>query len=153
MRNALMRSGRRSDRSVSGGAGDLVGVVMRTVLACGDRNWTDVASIRLAMRAEHLGSGDVLIHGDCRGADHLADLVALELGMTSKPYPADWDTHGKKAGPIRNRQMLKENPEIDLVLAFHDRLDESKGTADMVRAATKAGIRVNVYHSSAEPPQ
>lgn len=118
------------------------------VLACGDRNWTNVRAIRMAFDAESLKAGDVLIHGDCRGADHLASLVALERGMVEHGYPADWDQHGKKAGPIRNRQMLKEHPDIALVLAFHDDLSQSKGTADMVRAATKAGIRVNVYHSA-----
>lgn len=99
------------------------------------------------MRGLNLGPCDVLIHGDCRGADHLSELVALELGMVPKAYPADWETHGKKAGPIRNRQMLRENPDIALVLAFHDDLRRSKGTADMVRAAIKARKLVCLYPS------
>lgn len=118
---------------------------MTKVLACGDRNWV-AASVTLEALLDY-GEGDVLVHGDCRGADRLAAEAARGLGMTIKPYPADWDAHGRKAGPIRNRQMLKDNPDIDLVLAFHDDLNRSRGTADMVRAARKAGIPVRIINS------
>lgn len=57
-------------------------------------------------------------------------------------HPADWNKYGKVAGPIRNSEMLKLHPDIDLVLAFHDDLSESKGTRDMVHKAQKAGIEV-----------
>jgi hypothetical protein len=70
--------------------------------------------------------------------------VASQLGFTVLPFPADWNTHGKAAGPIRNRQMLKEG-KPDVVLAFHEDLGRSKGTADMVRAAKAAGIAVKVF--------
>jgi hypothetical protein len=32
-------------------------------------------------------------------------------------FPANWIKYGITAGPIRNLEMIKENP--DLVLAFH----------------------------------
>jgi hypothetical protein len=32
----------------------------------------------------------------------------------------------------------------DLVLAFHNDIEHSKGTADMVRRAARAGVRVEV---------
>jgi hypothetical protein len=51
---------------------------------------------------------------------------------------ADWNTHGRAAGPIRNQRMLDEvKPE--LVVAFPG----GRGTADMVRRAREAGV--NVY--------
>ena len=77
-----------------------------------------------------------------------------------KKYPAPWnDVEGKPtsqigfrqdgtkywkaAGPARNREMLKEKP--DIVLAFHNDIEKSKGTKDMVMAANKAGIIVCIY--------
>ncbi len=49
---------------------------------------------------------------------------------------AKWETYGKAAGPIRNREMLLNLPA--LVVAFPG----GKGTADMVRQAERAGIPV-----------
>ena len=54
-----------------------------------------------------------------------------------KEYPADWQKHGRAAGPIRNQQMLDEG-KPDLVVAF----DGGRGTADMIARAEKAGVRV-----------
>lgn len=59
------------------------------------------------------------------------------------PFPADWNRYGRAAGPIRNRQMLTEG-KPDLVVAFHDDIESSKGTKDMVTIAEKAGVYVYV---------
>lgn len=56
------------------------------------------------------------------------------------PFPANWDKYGKKAGPIRNAQMLEEG-RPNLVLAFHDNLQFSHGTKDMCEIAVKAKIK------------
>lgn len=51
--------------------------------------------------------------------------------------PADWKTHGKRAGSIRNQKMIDDyHPQ--LVVAFPG----GAGTADMVRRARAAGIEV-----------
>ena len=84
---------------------------------------------------------DVIIEGDARGADRMAGEIAKELKIPLEVYPADWNQYGKAAGPIRNTQMLKEG-KPDKVLAFHDDIDSSKGTAHMVKIALKAGIPV-----------
>lgn len=81
----------------------------------------------------------VLIHGDARGADRIADEWAKEALVEIEKYPADWKKHGKAAGPIRNRQMLKKG-RPDYVIAFPG----GKGTADMVDIAKKAGVEVLV---------
>jgi hypothetical protein len=78
-----------------------------------------------------------VIHGAATGADSLADAWAKHYAVPVTRYPADWRTHGRAAGPIRNQAMLDcERP--DAVLAFPG----GKGTADMVRRAERAGIRV-----------
>jgi hypothetical protein len=57
-------------------------------------------------------------------------------------YPAQWAKYGKKAGTIRNCQMLNEG-HPDIVLAFP--LPGSIGTWHMVKIAKKAGVGVIVY--------
>lgn len=68
----------------------------------------------------------------------MAREIAEELNIPFKPFPANWTKHGKAAGPIRNREMLDENP--DLVLAFHTDIENSKGTADTLCEAEDRGI-------------
>ena len=74
--------------------------------------------------------------GDARGADYLARQWAVVHGVRHVVYAAEWQVHGKAAGPIRNGKMLTEKP--DLVLAFPG----GRGTADMVRQARAAGVAV-----------
>lgn len=109
------------------------------ILVCGDRNWDQVTIIRNV-----LGNyKDVeLIHGGCRGADHIAGLIGKELGWKVTKYPAEWTIYGKAAGPMRNQQMIDAQP--DLVIAFHPNLGVSKGTKDTVRRARKSGIEVKI---------
>ena len=87
-----------------------------------------------------------LIAGAARGADSLAASVIREWiikwgGWQLASFPADWDKHGKAAGPIRNAQMLKEG-KPDICLAFP--LPGSIGTWDMIRKANAAGIEVRI---------
>lgn len=82
---------------------------------------------------------DVLIHGDCRGADRLAARLAKELGIEVRAYPADWN-QGPSAGPRRNQRMLDlESP--DLVIAIHTDPLLGDGTRDMVKRAVQARVR------------
>jgi D-arabinose 1-dehydrogenase-like Zn-dependent alcohol dehydrogenase len=111
------------------------------VLCCGDRNWTNWKAIKKAL--EGLGPNTEIIHGGARGADSMAGYVAKQLGYEVRVYPANWTKYGKAAGAIRNRfQFDSENPE--LVLAFHDDIENSKGTKDMVAYARSKGCPVNV---------
>ena len=85
----------------------------------------------------------VIIHGAARGADSIAGEIARELRVQVKEYPAQWQKHGKKAGPLRNIRMLQEG-EPQLVIAFHDDLANSKGTRHMATIASKQGLEVFV---------
>lgn len=108
-------------------------------LICGDRGWVEAWPIMKYLVGLPLDS--VIIHGAARGADSIAGTLALALGMEVLEYPAQWEVLGKAAGPIRNRQMLTEG-KPDVVVFFHKDITSSKGTKDMVKAATKAGIPV-----------
>lgn len=111
------------------------------VLVCGGRDFTDyLAFVRKMHRieAEH-GSASVIIHGGAKGADWCAHLFANSpVGhCTEISFPANWKLHGKRAGPLRNQQMLDEG-RPDFVVAFPG----GRGTADMVRRAKAAGVKV-----------
>ncbi len=89
----------------------------------------------------------LIIDGGAAGADRIACDIANSMGASVGWWhvscPAQW-TKGKKAGPLRNQQMLDEfHP--DLVLAFP--IGESKGTRDMIRRAEKAGIECKIFES------
>lgn len=90
---------------------------------------------------QNIYPGDVLIHGDAKGADRLSEEMVEPSHVTVERYPADWDKYGKGAGPIRNKQMLDEG-KPDLVIAFL--APNSRGTKNMIEQATKAGVPVKV---------
>lgn len=71
----------------------------------------------------------------------MAGLAAQECGLDVEVYPAQWNEHGRRAGPIRNQQMLTEG-RPDIVVYFHLDIDASKGTRDMVTRSRKAGLPV-----------
>jgi len=123
------------------------------ILVCGDRNWTDGAWIH-AVLAQH-DKDTVVIEGDARGADRLAGIAADRLFTSAKEvYPALWNLYGKRAGFMRNTEMLVQG-KPDLVYAFHLDLAHSKGTAMMVRIAAEAGVKVivNPERPAPEPPK
>ncbi len=80
-----------------------------------------------------------IISGAARGADRLGERWAQENGIPLRRMPADWDKHGKKAGYLRNAEMLQC---ADALIALWD--GESKGTAHMIRIAREKGLRVFV---------
>lgn len=118
------------------------------ILVCGDRNWKD--DIKMYQVLKTLPNNVILIHGDCRGADKMSARIGSKLGFKVIPYPAKWDVFGKGAGPIRNQQMLDDNPEIEEVIAFHNDINSSKGTKDMIEKAKKKGINYKLITSKTE---
>lgn len=113
-------------------------------LICGSRHWSkpvpiDVVVAGLAARFPGL----VIIEGEARGADSIARDAAFSRMVPVEGFPADW-SQGRKAGPLRNQQMLDEGrPQV--VFAFSDDLIQPTegvrgGTADMVRRAVAAEV-------------
>lgn len=81
------------------------------------------------------------IHGDCPNSpDQFAERLADDFGCEARAFPADWDTHGKRAGFIRNNQMVCEDPE--LTVAVWD--GHSKGTEDMIVRSVRHGVPVRI---------
>lgn len=109
------------------------------VLICGGRNFNDMDLVYAAMADLEAAFGRVtsVIHGGAAGADLLGGRWGHQCGRPVTVYRADWTKHGRAAGPIRNQRMLDEG-KPDRVVAFPG----GRGTADMVRRATAAGIPV-----------
>ena len=122
------------------------------VLVTGGRGYPHCEAVfeRLAtcrQEAARNGLNLVVIHGDCpTGADHWAALWCRREGIEERRFPAQWDLHGRSAGPTRNQRMLDEG-RPDLVLAFPG----GRGTADMVRRADTAGVLVAHLDSEVSP--
>jgi len=116
------------------------------ILCCGDRHWTNKERIREILIS--YPPDTVVIEGEASGADKLCKEVAKSLGMTVIPVPADWNKYGRAAGPIRNKLMLDIKPEI--VIAFHNNIQSSKGTKNCLMQARQRGIRTLVLTEKEE---
>lgn len=110
------------------------------VLVCGGRDYADRKRVWEELDNLHNAApfnAFTVIQGGAPGADALAREWCVERKAPFWNYPADWKTHGRAAGPIRNQLMLDKG-KPDLVLAFPG----GRGTADMVRRAQAAGVQV-----------
>lgn len=108
------------------------------ILVCGSRTWTDSARIYDVLKAVtfvwEMTIGPVkIIHGDAQGADRIAAHCARRLGIEVEAFPADWKTHARRAGYLRNVQMADQHPS--LVIAFQK--NNSRGTQMMIDIAFK----------------
>lgn len=83
-----------------------------------------------------------VIHGGAAGVDELAGTWARNNNISEEAYLADWEKHGKSAGPIRNQQMLDE-AKPTVAVAFPSR--DSKGTVHMIKILEKAGVPTIVH--------
>ncbi len=77
--------------------------------------------------------------GEPTGVDRRAREYAQKRGIDYRTFEADWDTHKKAAGPIRNREMAEYGTHL---VAFWD--GESRGTKNMINEAKKKGLKVIV---------
>ena len=108
------------------------------VLVCGGRDYADKGYVYQALdRVWREAPMDtmIVIQGGAKGADALAREWCMERSVEYINVPANWDAHGRAAGPLRNEKMLRKYvPE--LVLAFPG----GRGTEDMIKRAEKAGV-------------
>ena len=126
------------------------------ILITGSRKWNDEQKIREVLE-RFKGRDAVILYGCAPGADRIARDIAHRMSCESygkphrtsfRPFPADWDKHGRKAGPMRNQEMVdclcgwRDNNSECHVFAFP--LPDSRGTWDCVNRAKAAGFRVEV---------
>ena len=123
--------------------------VMRNVAVVGSRGWrpegwsehedlSPFAVFELLLMGM-LKAGDTVLSGGARGPDTWAIVVARNLNHPTEVILADWENLGKKAGMLRNTQVVER---ADWVIAFWD--GKSRGTRDTIGKAHKTGCRVTV---------
>ncbi len=114
---------------------DVIGVASHALLAVvvaggrdyriteADEAWLDTLPIR------------EVVSGGASGADAGGEAWAKKRGIPIKRFPADWNTHGRAAGPIRNRQMAEYAEGAVL-------FPGGRGTDSMRREAERRGLQI-----------
>ena len=119
------------------------------IIVAGGRDFADYAVLRDILGQHvrrHAGKRIVIISGHARGADILGERFAREMGLALEIYPADWENLGKRAGFVRNSQMVAT---ADALVAFWD--GTSRGTLDTIKKMQAQGKPVAVYAYSGAP--
>lgn len=127
------------------------------ILITGSRDWSNKERIWDALSeqyhcwehpAEECPEGMkpwVIVSGACpTGADAMCEEYGRLHGWTVERHPADWEQFGKRAGYLRNKEMVDLG--ADVCLAFI--LDESKGATMTARLAEEAGIPTKRWKST-----
>jgi hypothetical protein len=111
------------------------------VVVTGGRDFPE-GPVELALDEVHDEAPITLLrHGACpTGADSHADRWARRNSVPVQRFPAEWGEHGRAAGPIRNRQMMREEPFADLVIAAPG----GAGTRSAMREAAAVGLPIRV---------
>jgi hypothetical protein len=109
------------------------------IAVVGSRDWP--SPVHVLQVLQDLPCDEIaIISGGARGVDTFAADWAKRKGVPLTVFDADWDTHGKAAGPIRNTAIVEA---AEVVIAFVD--GPSKGTKDAIKKAKAAGKQVVVY--------
>lgn len=111
------------------------------VIIAGSRGITDlnllIKAVNKAYDEEGISVWEI-ISGGARGVDQLAEDFAKQTDIPITIMLADWVTHGKKAGILRNIDMANSGAEA--LIALWD--GESKGTGAMINIAKRKGLKV-----------
>lgn len=83
-----------------------------------------------------IGFVTCVVSGGAKGADQFGEKWASENGLEIKQFLAEWDKHGKRAGPLRNKVMAENAHGL---VAVWD--GSSRGTLSMIELAKAAGLR------------
>jgi hypothetical protein len=117
-----------------------------TILITGSRKWKDTGVIRkliISAQSKHPNRKVKFIFGDCKGgADQIAYGFCLAYNASYVRFQAHWDKFGKKAGPIRNQEMVEYQP--DEAYAFREPGALNTGTDGCIDLCIKHGIKVTI---------
>ena len=80
----------------------------------------------------------VIVSGGAVGIDSLGAQWAELRKLKTEIYLPDWQTHGKKAGFLRNQQIIDNS---DYLIAI---TTGSNGTADSIKRAVKKNIPIKI---------
>lgn len=109
------------------------------VLVCGGREYLNSEKINEVLNKVRETYGElIIIQGEAKGADFLAKCWAFtnDQEFANWGYKPDWNSHGPKAGSIRNVEM-HDDSQPDLVIGFPGGV----GTAHMMNYAKTSGTK------------
>lgn len=112
------------------------------LLICGSRDlWVPALVTKVVASLANLTNIEEVIQGGAHGVDKAAHCASLTvLKRNSREFRADWNTHGKAAGGIRNQRMLDEGKPTHVVGITVKNITESRGTQDMLSRSKDAGL-------------
>jgi SLOG family YspA-like protein len=135
------------------------------VIVTGSRDWTDYEAVFNTLNRVYVFAWTddpdfslVVVQGGANGADAAARVWvdftrAQGYQVELETWDANWDAHGKTAGPIRNKAMIDAGATE--VLAFINRCTSptcnrrgvhgSHGASNCVKLAKEAGIPVVLH--------
>lgn len=124
------------------------------ILITGSRDWNEPALIQKVLENVHRermlsksldvskARNVVLVSGACpTGADRQAEGVARGLDWGVERHPAKWDTLGRRAGFVRNAEMVRLG--ADVCFAFIR--NNSRGASMTAELAQKSGIKTEIF--------
>ncbi|HIP52822.1 MAG TPA: DUF2493 domain-containing protein [Chromatiales bacterium] len=92
-----------------------------------------------------LPASAVVVSGGAKGVDSWAEEAAREHGLAVEVFHADWENLGRKAGPVRNGQIVCAS---DRIVAFWN--GRSRGTLNTIVQAQRAGLPIEVFGPEGE---
>jgi hypothetical protein len=110
----------------------------RRIGIVGSRHFPSREVVQLFLKS--LPRDTVIVSGGAEGVDRWSVEIGESLGMKTLVFQADWQRHGRKAGPIRNVEIVSN---IDELVAFWD--GESRGTLNTIVLATGAGLPMRIF--------
>jgi len=101
----------------------------------GSRTFNDYGKLKNIL--DSLEGVELVVSGGARGADSMGERWAKEKGIPTKIFLPDWNKFGKRAGFIRNEDIVRE---CDTLVAFWD--GESHGTLNSINHAKRMEKRL-----------
>jgi len=121
---------------------------MKLIIA-GGRNKTCLTSFEFVQCSSIIhthGPVTEIVSGGATGADAIGEKIAVILSLPVRTFEAQWRTHGKMAGPMRNALMARY---ADAVILF----DGGRGTENMFRQAQHNSLQIFDLRSDANPKE
>lgn len=114
------------------------------ICIAGSRSLSDYQLVKTtietwASEQSYKDSEVVIVSGGARGADKLGEQFAREYDFPVELYPADWNTYGKRAGYLRNKEMAEVS---DIAFIFWD--GNSPGTKHMIDLCHNHNVEVHL---------
>lgn len=110
---------------------------MSKVAVVGSRSFIDYQFLEQVLNT--YSNIEVIISGGASGTDSLAGIYAKKYNIPLKVFFPNWDEYGKRAGAIRNKEIVDA---CDEVIAFYN--GTSKGTKITIDLANKANKKVTI---------